>query len=65
MPLEYCRSVVYWSMAVGADKIESRAQDFDDVYGVAVLRQLITSSLLKNQRRCSLLSAGTRVTACT
>ncbi|KAL1432740.1 hypothetical protein MTO96_012949 [Rhipicephalus appendiculatus] len=44
MPFGYCRSVVYWSMGVGADKVESRAEKFDHTYGAAMLRQLVTSS---------------------
>ncbi|KAL3211927.1 hypothetical protein MRX96_008190 [Rhipicephalus microplus] len=42
MPFGYCRSIVYWSMGVGADKIESRAEEFDHTYGAAMLRQLVT-----------------------
>ncbi|XP_075544954.1 uncharacterized protein LOC142579036 [Dermacentor variabilis] len=44
MPLEYCRNIVYWSMAVGADQPESRAPEFDDKYGMAMLRRLLGSS---------------------
>ncbi|XP_065288551.2 uncharacterized protein [Dermacentor albipictus] len=44
MPLEYCRNIVYWSMAVGADRPESRAPEFDENYGLAVLRELLESS---------------------
>ncbi|KAH7969187.1 hypothetical protein HPB52_015647 [Rhipicephalus sanguineus] len=58
MPLEYCRSVVYWSMAVGADKIESRAQYFDNVFGAAALRPLITSSQLPGPKTLLLALGG-------
>ncbi|XP_065288529.2 uncharacterized protein [Dermacentor albipictus] len=44
MPLEYCRNIVYWSMAVRADQPESRASEFDEKYGLAVLRELLESS---------------------
>ncbi|KAH7954327.1 hypothetical protein HPB49_017630 [Dermacentor silvarum] len=44
MPVEYCRSIVYWSVAVGTDRPESRAPQFDNFYGMTSLRKLFDSS---------------------
>ncbi|KAL1428715.1 hypothetical protein MTO96_003056 [Rhipicephalus appendiculatus] len=43
MPLPFCQSLLYWSVAVNGGKVHDRAPDFDVNYGVWRLKELASS----------------------
>ncbi|KAH6935571.1 hypothetical protein HPB50_006823 [Hyalomma asiaticum] len=41
LPLDYCNYIVYWSVAIANASVSSRAQQFDAMYGLWRLRQVL------------------------